>query len=1016
MLGLMNNIMQTYKTHWHSVFFPMSSRSVVWFSVFVILAFSILDLTGWIFDIDLFKSINPAWEPMTVPAAVCFSTTALTLLVILTGKPAGYRKIIPYLSGALLILAGISTLLVRIPIPINGKESSLTYAPVLSLFFGPETRMPVLSGILFLLIGTILILLTKNNPRTSNYSHILLFPAFIISYLIPVNYLIGGNSFNVVHDIGDALNSGIAFCLTSTAILFIRPDSWLMTVFSSKNSGGRMARKLLPPLLALPLVIGWFRITGEKSGLFESEEGVALVAMVYTICFILLVWLSARSVNKTDKNLLSEITEHKKTEEALRKSESQVRLKLKSILSPEGKIDKLELSDIIDVGEIQIMMDNFYRFAKTPMAIIDLKGKVLVAVGWQEICSRFHRVHPETSKNCLESDLQLTAEIPQGEFKLYRCKNGMWDMATPIYIGDQQMGNLFLGQFFFDNDHIDFNRFRAQALKYNFDPVVYIDALRKVPLLHKEDIESAKIFFVKLANALSQLSYSIIQLSRSISEIEESERLLMENKAHLERSQQIAHLGSWELNLIENKLTWSDEVYRIFGLTPGEFKATYEAFLEAVHPEDRIAVDNAYTGSLKEKRDTYEIEHRVVRNHTGEIRYVHEKCEHFRDSSGKIIRSVGMVHDITDQKRAEIEVNESKDKLNIALDSGNIGIWEWNFSDDEMIIDERMEVMLGLKPGTFGGSYRDFENLLNEEDISHFKSSISKAMNENTSFETIFRVRIEKNEYKYINAKASVLNDHFGNPVKMSGVCFDITGMKKGTEQALFDLNEELLRSNNELEQFAYVASHDLQEPLRMVSSFIQLISSRYKDKLDKDANDYINYAVEGASRMQTQINDLLTLSRIQTRGLEFSVVSMNSVLEQVLKNLKARIDEKKAILTSGELGYVFGDHLQMIQLLQNLIGNSIKYSRENPDVHISFKEEGKYNIYSVKDNGIGIEPQYIDRIFKIFTRLHSRGDYEGNGIGLAICKRIVIRHKGNIWVESEPGKGSTFYFTIPIN
>ena len=368
------------------------------------------------------------------------------------------------------------------------------------------------------------------------------------------------------------------------------------------------------------------------------------------------------------------------------------------------------------------------------MGIVDLKGNILVCVGMQDICTKFHRVHPETLRNCIDSDLQLTENITKGQYKLYKCKNGMWDMATPIYIGDQQMGNLFIGQFFFENDYIDYDHFKSQALKYGFDQKEYLDALEIVPRSKKEDIDSTKNFFSRLANSISKLSYSNIKLSRSISEIELSKKLLTESKAHLERSQEIAHLGSWELDLIDNKLTWSDEVYRIFGLTIGEFKATYEAFLEAVHPDDRVAVDNAYSGSLKEKKDRYEIDHRVVRKSNGEIRYVHEKCEHFRDNNGKVIRSVGMVHDITESKIAEKKLQESSEKLNIALETGNIGVWEWNMLTDEMILDDRMLSILVLEAGTFGGTYKDFENLLNEEDIPHFKSSLSKAVNENTTF------------------------------------------------------------------------------------------------------------------------------------------------------------------------------------------------------------------------------------------------------------------------------------------
>lgn len=403
---------------------------------------------------------------------------------------------------------------------------------------------------------------------------------------------------------------------------------------------------------------------------------------------------------------------------------------------------------------------------------------------------------------------------------------------------------------------------------------------------------------------------------------------LQEREDMLNRSQRIAKLGSWELDLRNNRLSWSDEVYRIFGLEPQEFKATYEAFLETVHPEDRKTVDETYTGSLHENMDSYEIEHRVINKSTGEIRTVQEKCTHFRDESGEIVRSIGMIHDITDRKR----------------------------------IEEHKQELL------------EMEKQLTEE---------LSATNE--------ELMATSEELRTSNEELIITQTH------------------------LRDMVRRLKISNKELEQFAYVASHDLQEPFRMVGSFTQLLKRRYQGKLDEDADDYIDFIVDGAQRMKDLIDDLLAFSRLNTQAKEFEPVKMDVTLSDVLANLKSAITYNKAEISYDQLPVIHGDPSQINQLLQNLIANAIKFKGDNPpNIHIYARELDRQWLFGVEDKGIGIDPMYQEQIFRIFKRLHTRDEYEGTGIGLAICKRIVEMHSGEIWVESELEKGSTFYFKLP--
>ena len=242
----------------------------------------------------------------------------------------------------------------------------------------------------------------------------------------------------------------------------------------------------------------------------------------------------------------------------------------------------------------------------------------------------------------------------------------------------------------------------------------------------------------------------------------------------------------------------------------------------------------------------------------------------------------------------------------------------------------------------------------------------------------------------------------------------DITETKQA-EEKLKKLSDELARSNADLQQFAYTASHDLQEPIMVVAGFVNLLAKRYKGKLDEKADEFIQHAIDGTKRMQVLIRDLLDYSRVESTGKRFKPTDCLSVLDKAVFNLQIAIKESGAIITHDDLPTVMADSSQLIRLFQNLISNATKFrGKEAPKIHISAEQKEDEWIFSVKDNGIGVDPRFSDQIFVMFQRLHAKKEYPGTGIGLATCKKIIERHGGRIWVESEQGKGSTFYFTIP--
>jgi ligand-binding sensor protein len=280
-----------------------------------------------------------------------------------------------------------------------------------------------------------------------------------------------------------------------------------------------------------------------------------------------------------------DISDRKKFEENLRENEYKEKM-------------NLELAKIIDAKAIQSLMNDFYRLANFPMALLDLKGNVLVSVGWQEICTTFHRANPEACKHCIESDINLSTGVAPGEYKLYKCKNNMWDVVTPIMVEGRHIGNIFSGQFFFDDEPLDYELFRSQSGKYGFNEEKYIAALEKVPRLSREAVNIGMSFLMTFANMFSQLSYSNIKLAQSLAERDTLVDKLQENRKDFDRAQAVGNIGSWRLDVCKNELTWSDENHHIFCIPKGT-PLTYETFLSAVHPDDRKCVDKEWKAGLR---------------------------------------------------------------------------------------------------------------------------------------------------------------------------------------------------------------------------------------------------------------------------------------------------------------------------------------------------------------------------------------------------------------------------------
>jgi PAS domain S-box-containing protein len=383
-------------------------------------------------------------------------------------------------------------------------------------------------------------------------------------------------------------------------------------------------------------------------------------------------------------------------------------------------------------------------------------------------------------------------------------------------------------------------------------------------------------------------------------------------------------------------------------------------------------------------------------------------------------------------RESQKEVSDLYNQYQELYDDAPVGYF--SLDKDGIIINLNREgaKLLGLGKDLIIG--RGFGKFIHFKKQNEYYLALNKSMDTGKTQEVELVINYMDGLFFYIQVRIMPIQDKADEKYRI--VAIDITKLKKTqselreardfldlkVQERTSELNvliDELKRSNEELQQFAYVASHDLQEPLRTISSFTQLLERRYKDKIDPDADEFIDYVVEAAKRMQQMILDLLEYSRIMTKGEEFKEIDAAEALNVALFYLKGLIENCDAEITYDKLPKIMADQSQLTKVFQNLISNAIKFKKENepPKIHISAKKDKDRNeyVFSVHDNGIGMDPQYAERIFIIFQRLHTLDEYQGTGIGLSIVKRIIERHNGHIWVESELGKGSTFYFTIPI-
>ena len=431
-----------------------------------------------------------------------------------------------------------------------------------------------------------------------------------------------------------------------------------------------------------------------------------------------------------------------------------------------------------------------------------------------------------------------------------------------------------------------------------------------------------------------------------------------------------------------------------------------KGWAQFVHPDDRESAFESFYHANMDRKD-FRVEYRL-RRHDGASRWVLVSATRRENEDGTFLGYIGSVIDMTERVEMERAIQTSEEQFALAQAAAGIGTWNWQPQKNFASFSGEYFALYGLPNDHPPIGYEEWLELVHPDDRERVHHEMQMALRETLSVDDEFRVVWPNGTIHWLAGKGTVFCDGDGQAIRFTGVNYDITARKK--------IEQELINSNDDLKQFAYAVSHDLQEPLRTVINYTQLLERRYKDHLDESAGSIIQTTVGAASRMEHLLRGLRDYLQVsEEQALSESTVNLNEAVDKAIANLHDNIRQARASVTPDELPTVCAPETAMLQVFQNLIGNAVKYRspERTPEVHITAQQRAADYIISVADNGIGIDSQYATQIFGIFRRLHGQ-EYSGAGMGLAICQRIIERLGGKIWVESELGKGSTFRFTVP--
>lgn len=528
----------------------------------------------------------------------------------------------------------------------------------------------------------------------------------------------------------------------------------------------------------------------------------------------------------------------------------------------------------------------------------------------------------------------------------------------------------------------------------------------------------------------------VMMLVRDITDRKRAEIALRESEARFRQLAENIQEVFWLSDAAVNQILYISPAYeQIWGRSVESINTDPKSFVNAIHPDDRQRVAN----NLAQPNRPFEIEYRVVQP-SGEIRWIRDRGFPIFDASGNVTRRAGLAQDITERKQAEEHLRRLAERLKLALQAANIGIWEWDLVRDYLIWDDRMFELYGIPASDFDGIWTAWETRLHPDDLPNAQAVVQHALANGPDYQMEFRVVWPNSSVRHIASYALIQQDAEGRSIRLVGADLDISDRKQA-ELEIRQLNEaleqqnhnlealvaqrtaeltqrtiQLEASNKELESFSYSVSHDLRAPLRHIHGFVNALQQRLQghEVLNDDKVVHYLQVIENSSQKMAQLIDgLLTLSRVGRKPIVYAPVPLRQTVDEAIEIVSSHLESANPVeFVIHDLPTVRGDATLLQQVLNNLIGNAVKFSGHQPQPRIEIGQSPDGAVF-IKDNGVGFQMKYADKLFGAFQRLHAQSEFEGTGIGLAIVQRIIHRHGGTIWADSQPDQGATFYFTL---